>query len=359
MLRKRAAARRRLDVKRATQKTLRDLEQALEGLKIPDGVPREIASALAQHGQGTVRKLTTNTLVRTLVCLVALVWTVWVIPKAPRLVSGLWTPTGTALVAEFQRIDALEGLQWSMALIAFLIRALFVTVLVICMTLAVLLFLMAPALATYWSSTRLYPLWTDHPAVLARRYQLVKWSANKVVAIWLAYSEDSYSAIQREVSWAVSGAQDHLLVAHRRRGIPLPRRRRNAVREHARLVVERLRVAEAGLDTDPRGSAREVALLLTTISARYAQGRIGALLDHPVVEEEDLTRIERLRRSRGVVRLLVFLTLAVGGVWGVTLLKLPDQAEGVAVISVLVLAAMLTRARVPQRVQDAVGLFAP
>ncbi|MEU4730752.1 hypothetical protein [Streptomyces sp. NPDC023588] len=75
--------------------------------------------------------------------------------------------------------------------------------------------------------------------------------------------------------------------------------------------------------------------------------------------EEDLKRIERLRRSRGVVRLLVFLTLAVGGVWGVTLLKLPDQAEGVAVIAVMVLAAALTRARVPQRVQDAVGLMAP
>ncbi|WP_125519841.1 hypothetical protein [Streptomyces sp. WAC 06783] len=56
-------------------------------------------------------------------------------------------------------------------------------------------------------------------------------------------------------------------------------RRRAEMRKHALRVADALRAAEAQLDVDPREGAREIARLAMSISSRYAEGRVGALLD--------------------------------------------------------------------------------
>jgi len=59
----------------------------------------------------------------------------------------------------------------------------------------------------------------------------------------------------------------------------MPTHRRHALKRHARLVVARLRKAQDGIDHDPDGALKELAGLLLTVQARYAEGRTGALLD--------------------------------------------------------------------------------
>jgi hypothetical protein len=76
-------------------------------------------------------------------------------------------------------------------------------------------------------------------------------------------------------------ACDDILRAHWMRGtIPFDRRHRiNAVRAHARRVVNRVRWAERSLDADPAANLPTHAHRWLTIADRYAGCRIGALLD--------------------------------------------------------------------------------
>ncbi|MFI1155071.1 hypothetical protein [Streptomyces sp. NPDC020817] len=89
-------------------------------------------------------------------------------------------------------------------------------------------------------------------------------------------------------------------------------RRRKAMREHAFRVVDALRAAEAGLDVDPKESARRIGGMLLKISTRYAEGRVGALLD-----ESDLsavsTQTRRFEALRLVGSVLGIAGIAVGG----------------------------------------------
>ncbi|MER6781666.1 MULTISPECIES: hypothetical protein [unclassified Streptomyces] len=76
--------------------------------------------------------------------------------------------------------------------------------------------------------------------------------------------------------------------------------RRKAMRRHAYRVADALREAEARLDVNPKESARTIAGILLKVSTRYAEGRLGALLD-----EEDLSSVPlQPHRFKGV-RLLV------------------------------------------------------
>lgn len=55
--------------------------------------------------------------------------------------------------------------------------------------------------------------------------------------------------------------------------------RRRKAKEHAERVVMALRTAEVGLDVEPEEAARNLARMMLQISERYAQGKVGALLD--------------------------------------------------------------------------------
>ncbi|MFD0162564.1 hypothetical protein ACFVJH_00130 [Streptomyces decoyicus] len=65
-------------------------------------------------------------------------------------------------------------------------------------------------------------------------------------------------------------------------------------------MVAALRTAEAHLDVEPEQAARTLARLMTKISERYAQGRVGALLDANDLEEFQ-RRYETLRLLAAVV----------------------------------------------------------
>ncbi|WP_153813610.1 hypothetical protein [Streptomyces sp. SUK 48] len=54
---------------------------------------------------------------------------------------------------------------------------------------------------------------------------------------------------------------------------------RRALKSHAAQVVGALRAAEARQDADPAEASREMAVMLVIIAERYAEGRLGQLLD--------------------------------------------------------------------------------
>ncbi|MFE7318278.1 hypothetical protein ACFU7T_35055 [Streptomyces sp. NPDC057555] len=109
-------------------------------------------------------------------------------------------------------------------------------------------------------------------------------------------------------------------------------RRRRKAKEHAEQVVTALRTTEAGLDVDPEEAARNLARLLLKVSERYAQGKVGALLD-PCDLQDPQPRHEALRLSFAV-GLMAALALAAKAV------HLPTQ---IAVASTVIVAALVFR----------------
>ncbi|MCB5905850.1 hypothetical protein [Streptomyces pinistramenti] len=114
-------------------------------------------------------------------------------------------------------------------------------------------------------------------------------------------------------------------------------RRRKAMREHAFAVADALRAAESKLDVEPKEGAREIARLAMKISIRYAEGRVGALLD-----ESDLADVRTSGRRFEAAQLVVAVVGAVIAALGVPALDLPVQVAVAA--SVLAVAAVYRNA---------------
>ncbi|MFJ5927916.1 hypothetical protein ACIQF6_35515 [Kitasatospora sp. NPDC092948] len=82
-------------------------------------------------------------------------------------------------------------------------------------------------------------------------------------------------------------AEKYVLKMYRQRGmVPRFSPQGSQLRAHARLVAARLRAAEAGLDVDAEGAAKEIVSLVMQIADNYVAGRVGALL--PEEELKDL-----------------------------------------------------------------------
>lgn len=91
-----------------------------------------------------------------------------------------------------------------------------------------------------------------------------------------------------ELSAELASAMKAVRRAHARRNtVPFASHRRKALRRHAALIVSALRAAEAKLDLDPPAARAEIARLLHTIAERFAEARVGNLLD-----ESDLAGIQ-------------------------------------------------------------------
>ncbi|WNE95548.1 hypothetical protein PS467_09445 [Streptomyces luomodiensis] len=67
--------------------------------------------------------------------------------------------------------------------------------------------------------------------------------------------------------------------AHRTRRARARRHNERQFKAHATLVVGALRKAEARQDSEPRRALEDLIVMLLTIAERYAEGRIGDLLD--------------------------------------------------------------------------------
>ncbi|MGW2545599.1 hypothetical protein ACWC5I_33165, partial [Kitasatospora sp. NPDC001574] len=134
-----------------------------------------------------------------------------------------------------------------------------------------------------------------------------------------------------------------------RRTVPVFSHRRPQLKVHARLVVARLRVAEAGFDVDAEAAAKELARLLVDIAENYGAGRVGALL--PQEELQDLTpvrdRASAIRSmlswpelSRAFVMLGLLAVLTGAGMWAGSRLGLSPE---IAATPALVVAGVLTQ----------------
>ncbi|MFH9588097.1 hypothetical protein ACH4LS_23565 [Streptomyces luteogriseus] len=127
------------------------------------------------------------------------------------------------------------------------------------------------------------------------------------------------------VSDALKDVANAVVRAHRTRGtVPLRSHRRVVLQQHARLVVSKLQETERKLDTDPGPALRELGELLLTIATRYAEGRIGCLLD-----DESLKDVQPVRyRTGDALRAAVAVVLTVATVFAVASLDLPQAIEG-------------------------------
>ncbi|WP_406086666.1 hypothetical protein [Kitasatospora purpeofusca] len=122
--------------------------------------------------------------------------------------------------------------------------------------------------------------------------------------------------------------------------VPRASHRRSQLREHGRLVAARLRAAEAGLDVDAAGAAKEIADLVVQIADNYVAGRVGALL--PKEELKDLQPIQDytarllpsiLSLTRVVAAAAVVAIFAGAGTWVASRFGIPPSFAALPAIA--------------------------
>lgn len=120
----------------------------------------------------------------------------------------------------------------------------------------------------------------------------------------------------------------------RRNTVPFASHRRKALRRHAALIVSALRAAESRLDLDPPAARAEIARLLHMISERFAEARVGNLLD-----ESDLAGVEPAHNWEPL-RLALLAVAAPFVAWLPAVLQLPDGARVPAASAGILLVAI-------------------
>ncbi|MGW3077848.1 hypothetical protein [Kitasatospora sp. NPDC001132] len=144
--------------------------------------------------------------------------------------------------------------------------------------------------------------------------------------------------------------QQILKMYRRRRTTPWRSHRWPQLRAHARLVAARLRVAEAGFDTDAESAAKELVVLLVEIADNYVAGRVGALLQEEELKELQPVRdhlAQALLSFRSMTRLiaaaLVVAVFAGAGIWVASRFGVPTA---IAALPAVALASVLAPALV-------------
>ncbi|MFE5300182.1 hypothetical protein [Streptomyces sp. NPDC056632] len=120
------------------------------------------------------------------------------------------------------------------------------------------------------------------------------------------------------------------------------RHQRQELRAHAARVVGALRLAEARQHQDPDEALRTLATLLTTVTHRYAEGRVGQLLD-----ERQLAGADPIA-DRSWIRLAVSGALIVVALLALARAGLPEVATGpIAALVITAVVAGVHRGRLP------------
>ncbi|MFK4600477.1 hypothetical protein [Streptomyces pristinaespiralis] len=158
----------------------------------------------------------------------------------------------------------------------------------------------------------------------------------------------------RSLALSMSIVRRNLRRAHRVRGT-LPRRgdRVKAVRAHVRRVVKCLDAAEAQIDVDGDQALPKLVSLLDQVVDRYAEGRLGALLD-----EAKLTAYPAGRDWEALRLAILAVVIGVGAV-GAGFLALSDPVTTVLIASVGVLGVALLYRKNLTRGIDLLGLWRP
>lgn len=130
--------------------------------------------------------------------------------------------------------------------------------------------------------------------------------------------------------------------AHRTRRARARRHNERQFKAHAALVVGALRSAEARQDSEPGRALEDLIVMLLTVAERYAEGRVGDLLDADQLSDvTPATPRERVRML--AVGLVVVLVMA-----GSATLGLPEAAlVPLLPVVVLFVAVVFNRGRIP------------
>ncbi|MCX4792631.1 hypothetical protein OG369_43430 [Streptomyces sp. NBC_01221] len=149
------------------------------------------------------------------------------------------------------------------------------------------------------------------------------------------------------IAVSMAGVRRELRRAHRVRGtLPYRGGRRKAVRAHVRRVVKCLNAAEARIDVEGDQALIELVVLLGQVADRYAEGRLGALVD-----AEKLTRYQA-GRDWEALRLALLAVVVAAGAAGAGFLALSEPVTVVLIASVGVLGvALLYRKNLPQGIR--------
>lgn len=190
--------------------------------------------------------------------------------------------------------------------------------------------------------------------LLARRYTLVFECAEAINACARARrGGEGQPARIKEVSRKLSVVRRSVLIAHRRRkSLPFLSGRRKRLKEHQLKVAAALDDLEAQIDQDSGLALREIAESLLMVADRYCEGRNGALLD-----ENRLTGVPR-QRDWDVLRYLIALGLAGGGITGLALTEfIPESAESYVFMIVALVAFIIAFGRKFRRALDVISVI--
>ncbi len=133
-----------------------------------------------------------------------------------------------------------------------------------------------------------------------------------------------------------------------------PRRhQRRELKLHAAKVVMALRLAEAKQDIEPGPALKEMTRILVTVAERYAEGKIGELLDHddPAIADVDPAPDYEPLRIAGV-----FAAGVVGAVLA-SVLELPELAQTLLAAGFAIVMLFILFKKAARPMLDAFGSF--
>lgn len=353
-----ARRRRRLTADRQAQEKAEEeaeeLSRALSRLGVEQGVPSAVRGALEKRHLAAVRRDESPLpQLQVLTTLLSLVWAfnvgvqlwqgcAWAIESAPQgwrmLTEGVTNPDISPQI--------------------FLIKASIAGVLAGLMVLGlmVVLFVLPFWFAYTLRQGRIPKRVSDY-----RRYRLVS-EISRAIRSWAEQSETAEAQdladLDNKVFAHIRLIEEYVLLARRDlwATIPLPVYRREALSAHAGRTAARLRQTAAGVDHDRDATLKRLCEMLLTIADQYAQGKIGALLSETDADRE-IEPVTRPLRRRSAPRLFLVTVLTVAGAYGISLLELPNGAEGPAIAGITGLAVLLVYGRTSQRAERVLALF--
>lgn len=322
-----------------TDEGIAQLRGALDWLGVERPVPRRVREVLRLFYGG---RHETSDFLRIVIIGVGLLWTGPAVRAAWRLSLSMVGSFSAPHRLTTQYVEPFDKLPiYAVGPMAFVVVAVTVP-----MGIAVVFLMLGGPLAAGFVAFRgTYPasLADELPSGRVYRYRLVERVGCAVAACANAYGAGlSHEAawLRRRVARELASVEEAVRRAHRTRGVlPARSHRRRELKVHAGKVAARLRAAEAALDVDGDAALPKLAGLLLKVAERYAEGRVGALLD-----PEDLENVTAVR-DREPLRIATVVVLTVAGAMAVSLLSLPSAAEGPAIAGFGVLAVIVTYGR--------------
>ncbi|QPP07101.1 hypothetical protein G4Z16_12680 [Streptomyces bathyalis] len=187
----------------------------------------------------------------------------------------------------------------------------------------------------------------------ARRYALVMVIADTITACADAYESrrEERAPALRQVSRHLAAVTRSLRTAYKYRGsVPLRSHRRQILDMHARQVIAAIHKTEERLDRDTQSALQELSEILLTISQRYCDARVGALLN-----DEQIEGVQP-GPDREWLRIVAWAALSTGAVILISRLGLSSGAEPIVMIFVVLIVMAIVWNRKVRQAFDLLGI---